>query len=130
MPLLGLNDVQLAFGGPPLFAGVNLQIDEHIVCAAAGLTADANTLIQYARRMTQQYLYTYNEAMPVEQLVRQLCNAKQAYTQHGGLRPFGVSFLYAGWDPIYGFQLYCSDPSGNYLAWKGIAIGANNSNSS
>ena len=28
MPLLGFNDVHLAFGGPPLFAGVNLQIDE------------------------------------------------------------------------------------------------------
>lgn len=42
------------------------QIDEHIICAAAGLTADANTLISYARRMSQQYLYTYNEAIPVE----------------------------------------------------------------
>ena len=29
-----------------------------------------------------------------------------------GLRPFGVSFLWAGWDKHYGFQLYQSDPSG------------------
>mmetsp|Transcript_15853 Transcript_15853/g.22965 ORF Transcript_15853/g.22965 Transcript_15853/m.22965 type:complete len:224 (+) Transcript_15853:72-743(+) len=106
------------------------KLDEHIVCAAAGMTADANILINYARVESQQYLYTYRQNMPVEQLVKRLCNAKQAYTQRGGLRPFGVSFLYAGWDPIYGFQLYCSDPSGNYLGWKAIAIGANNQNAS
>jgi hypothetical protein len=31
---------------------------------------------------------------------------KLAYTQYGGLRPFGVAFLFAGWDKHYGFQLY------------------------
>ena len=106
------------------------QIDSHIVCAAAGLTADANILINFARNICQDYSYTYGQQIPVEQLVRQLCNAKQRYTQHGGLRPFGVSFLYAGWDEIFGSQLYCSDPSGNYLGWKAIAIGANNQSAS
>lgn len=43
-----------------------------------------------------------------------------------GLRPFGVSLLYAGWDPYYQFQLYLSDPSGNYSGWKATCIGANN----
>jgi 20S proteasome alpha/beta subunit len=38
----------------------------------------------------------------------------QGYTQYGGLRPFGVSLLYAGWDKIDKFQLYQSNPSGNY----------------
>jgi 20S proteasome subunit alpha 3 len=37
-----------------------------------------------------------------------------------------VSFLWAGWDKHYGFQLYQSDPSGNYGGWKATAIGANN----
>ena len=50
----------------------------------------------------------------------------QAYTQFGGLRPFGVSFLFTGWDEHHGFQLYQSDPSGNYGGWKATAIGANN----
>ena len=35
--------------------------------------------------------------MPIEQLVRTICDTKQAYTQFGGQRPFGVSILYAGW---------------------------------
>lgn len=55
-----------------------------------------------------------------------VCNYKQAYTQYGGLRPFGVAFLFAGYDTHYGFQLYQSDPSGNYSGWKATVIGANN----
>jgi 20S proteasome subunit alpha 3 len=43
-----------------------------------------------------------------------------------GLRPFGVSFLYAGHDNIHGFQLYQSNPSGNYGGWKATSVGANN----
>lgn len=42
-----------------------------------------------------------------------------------GLRPFGVSILYMGWDKHYGFQLYQSDPSGNYSGWKATCIGNN-----
>lgn len=34
--------------------------------------------------------------------------------------------LYAGFDPHYQFQLYHSDPSGNYSGWKATCIGANN----
>jgi len=47
-------------------------------------------------------------------------------TLASGLRPFGVSILYAGYDPHYEFQLYHSDPSGNYSGWKATCIGANN----
>jgi 20S proteasome subunit alpha 3 len=61
--------------------------------------------------------------MPVEQIVKSVCNYKQAYTQFGGLRPFGVAFVFAGWDINHGFQLYQSDPSGNYSGWKATVIG-------
>jgi 20S proteasome subunit alpha 3 len=90
------------------------------------MTADANILINYARQAAQRYLLTYNEDIPCEQLVRRLCDLKQGYTQHGGLRPFGVSFIYAGWDPQRQFQLYQSNPSGNYGGWKATSVGANN----
>jgi 20S proteasome subunit alpha 3 len=61
--------------------------------------------------------------MPVEQVVKSVCNYKQAYTQYGGLRPFGTAFLFAGWDVNFGFQLYQTDPSGNYSGWKATVIG-------
>ena len=89
----------------------------------AGLTADANILIQRARVSSQRYLHDFQEPMPVEQVVRTVCDYKQAYTQFGGLRPFGVAFLFAGWDKHHGFQLYQSDPSGNYSGWKATVIG-------
>lgn len=44
-----------------------------------------------------------------------------------GLRPFGVALLYMGWDPLHGFQLYQSGPSGNYSGWKATCIGSNHS---
>lgn len=97
-----------------------------MICAVAGMTADANILINYARQAAQRYLITYGEEIPCEQLVRRLCDLKQGYTQHGGLRPFGVSFIYAGYDPLREFQLYQSNPSGNYGGWKATSVGANN----
>jgi len=101
------------------------MIDEHVACAVAGITADANILINQARLHAQRYRFNYQEAQPVEQLVQRLCDEKQLYTQYGGLRPFGVSMLYAGWDKTHGFQLYQSDPSGNYNGWKATCIGTN-----
>mmetsp|Transcript_3732 Transcript_3732/g.4576 ORF Transcript_3732/g.4576 Transcript_3732/m.4576 type:complete len:276 (-) Transcript_3732:143-970(-) len=102
------------------------KLCQHAACNVAGLTADANILIDQARLRAGRYAYQYCEAIPVEQLVEHVCNYKQAYTQYGGLRPFGVAFLFAGYDTHYGFQLYQSDPSGNYSGWKATVIGANN----
>lgn len=31
--------------------------------------------------------------------------------------------MYAGFDHVRGYQLYCSDPSGNYGSWKAHATG-------
>lgn len=102
------------------------KIDDHLACAVAGIMSDANILINTARVQAQRHTFAFQQPMPVEQLVQSLCDTKQGYTQFGGLRPFGVSFLFAGWDSSFGFQLYMSDPSGNYSGWKAAAIGANN----
>ncbi len=37
-----------------------------------------------------------------------------------------MSILYAGYDPHHQFQLYHSDPSGNYSGWKATCVGTNN----
>ena len=102
------------------------KIDDHMTSVVAGLGSDANILIQYARVTSQRYLYTYQEPMPVEQLVQRVCNQKHSYTQFGGMRPFGVAFLFGGWDEFHGYQLYMTDPSGNYSGWKAKCIGQNN----
>jgi len=103
------------------------KLYDDMVCSVAGITSDANVLTNELRLIAQRYYLQYGEPIPCEQLVSWLCNIKQGYTQYGGRRPFGVSILYAGWDKHYGFQLYQSDPSGNYGGWKATCIG-NNSN--
>ena len=59
-------------------------LNENICCAVAGITADANNLINYCRQEAQKYLFRYDEDIPVEQLVQSVCNLKQGYTQYGG----------------------------------------------
>lgn len=108
------------------FSALLTSLNSNVAVAVAGMTADAGILINSARIQAQNYLKTYNEEIPVELLVRRLCDIKQNYTQHGGLRPFGVSFIYAGYDERYDYQLYTSNPSGNYSGWKATSIGANN----
>lgn len=43
----------------------------------------------------------------------------------GGVRPFGVSVLAAGYDKENGPQLFQIDPSGAAFGWKATAIGKN-----
>ena len=54
-----------------------------------------------------------------------LCFNRDMLLNYQGMRPFGTSFLYAGWDKHFGYQLYQSDPSGNYTGWKATCIGGN-----
>merc|ERR1711982_70889 len=60
------------------------KLDNHLACAVAGITADANILINTARLAAQRYTFTYDEPMPVEQMAQNLCDTKQGYTQFGG----------------------------------------------
>ncbi|XP_055916127.1 proteasome subunit alpha type-4 [Eupeodes corollae] len=108
-----------------IFSEKIYKLNNDMACSVAGITSDANVLTNELRVIAQRYQYNYGESMPCEQLVSYLCDIKQAYTQYGGKRPFGVSILYMGWDKHYGYQLYQSDPSGNYGGWKATCIGNN-----
>merc|ERR1712210_120968 len=99
------------------------RIDDHLAVGIAGITSDANALIAQLRLIAQQHRLVYRNPMPVEQLVRRMADNKQYFTMHGGVRPYGVSILYCGWDKHLGFQLYQGDPSGNYGGWKATSIG-------
>jgi 20S proteasome subunit alpha 3 len=60
------------------------KVDDHLACGVAGLTADANILVNYARVAAQRHTLTYGEPIPVEQLLQNVCDLKQGYTQFGG----------------------------------------------
>jgi proteasome alpha subunit len=97
------------------------QIDDHICAATCGLVADARVLVDRARVESQMNKMTYNEPIDVRILVKKLCDFKQLYTQHGGVRPFGVALLLAGItdEP----RLFETDPSGALIEYKATAIG-------
>ena len=99
-------------------------IDDHIAAAIAGLTADARILINQARIQSQINRITYSEPITVEALTRRIADLKQMYTQHAGVRPFGVSILIAGCDEVLGPQLYMTEPSGSYWGYRAAAIGS------
>ncbi|KAG5179913.1 20S proteasome subunit alpha 2 [Tribonema minus] len=90
----------------------------------SGLGPDYRVLVRTSRKKAQGYFNTYRELQPVSQLVRDTAGVMQEYTQSGGVRPFGVSLLVAGYDDD-GPQLYQVDPSGAYFGWKASAIGKN-----
>ncbi|MCD6357652.1 MAG: proteasome endopeptidase complex, archaeal, alpha subunit [Thermoprotei archaeon] len=100
------------------------KIDDHVGLAFSGLFGDARVLIDDARVYAQIYRLTYGERIPVELLAKRICDIKQVYTQHGGVRPFGVSFLIGGVDRR-GPHLIMTDPGGSYMSYKAEAIGAN-----
>ena len=104
-----------------------LTVDSHICLAFAGLTADARVLVNKARIESQSYRLSLEDAVSVEYMARFIAQIQQKYTQSGGVRPFGVSTLIAGFDhngkgtP----KLYQTDPSGTFSEWKANATGKN-----
>ncbi|MGB9703987.1 MAG: archaeal proteasome endopeptidase complex subunit alpha [Pyrobaculum sp.] len=98
-------------------------IDDHVAASPSGLLADARILIDYARDVALSHRFIYDEPIDVEFLTKAVCNLKQQYTQFGGARPFGVALLIAGIDR-HGARLYQTDPSGVYIGYFAVAIGA------
>ncbi|RLN16047.1 proteasome subunit alpha type-2 [Panicum miliaceum] len=115
----------------------------------SGMGPDFRVLVRKSRKQAQKYYRLYKEvkttevkckyrrllwyikflkeSIPVTQLVRETAAVMQEFTQSGGVRPFGVSLLIAGYDDN-GPQLYQVDPSGSYFSWKASAMGKNVSN--
>lgn len=91
----------------------------------SGMGPDFRVLVKDARKNAQKYYLTYREVQPVNQIVRESALLMQEYTQSGGVRPFGVSCLVAGYDDEDGPQLFQVDPSGSSFGWKATAIGKN-----
>lgn len=118
----------------------------------AGMGPDYRVLVDRARKVSHtSYKRIYNEYPPTRILVQDVARVMQEATQSGGVRPYGVSLLVAGWDEGVlpdeeieartaeggekklpgktggilkgGPMLYQVDPSGSYFPWKATAIG-------
>ena len=99
------------------------EIDNHIIGSAAGILSDARVLIERAQLMAQQHRVTYDSPVDVVSIIKDISDIKQQFTQHPGVRPFGVSVMVAGVDNKS--RLYVSDITGNYFEYYASAIGEN-----
>ena len=98
------------------------KIDEHIMCAASGLLADAKCLVSIARVKAQVNRLTYGDEISVRKLTHYIAENMHIVTQYAGVRPYGVGFLIGGVDRT-GARLFETDPSGTVVEWKAAAIG-------
>ena len=119
----------------------------------SGMGPDYRILVDKSRKVSHTgYKRIYNEYPPTRILVQDVARVMQEATQSGGVRPYGVSLLIAGWDDGIepeteeakvgetdaekrkassktggilkgGPSLYQVDPSGSYFPWKATAIG-------
>ncbi|KAL1297543.1 hypothetical protein AAFC00_006115 [Neodothiora populina] len=126
-------------------------ITPNIGMVYSGMGPDYRILVDKARKVSHtNYKRIYNEYPPTRILVQDVARVMQEATQSGGVRPYGVSLLVAGWDDGIepekeagetdaerkaaasgktggilkgGPSLYQVDPSGSYFPWKATAIG-------
>lgn len=99
------------------------QVDYHIGVAAAGYIPDARVQVDSARFFSQGNRMTYDESVEVATVAKHLADQAHQFTQYGGVRPNGVSMIIAGVDQK-GESIYVTDPSGTYVQFAAIAIGA------
>jgi proteasome alpha subunit len=99
------------------------QVDDHIGVAAAGYIPDARTQVDHARFFAQSNRLIYDEPVDVEGVAKNIADMAQQFTQYAGVRPFGVALILAGVDKN-GANLYLTDPSGTYIGYDAVAIGA------
>jgi proteasome alpha subunit len=99
------------------------RVDDHVGAAIVGLSSDARILIDQARVNAQSNKLTYDEPIDVEVVTKRISDLKQLYTQHAGVRPFGVSIIFAGVDKTGG-RVFGTHPSGTYRGYKATAQGA------
>ncbi len=99
------------------------QVDDHLGLAAAGYIPDARIQVDQARVYAQSNRLVYDEPIEVETVAKRIADLAQQYTQYAGVRPFGVSLIIGGVNNEAA-ELFLTDPSGTYIGYNAVAIGA------
>lgn len=100
-------------------------VDEHVGATFAGMAGDGRVLIEYARTIALLHRFYYDEPVTLEYLARRVGNVKQAYTQHAGVRPFGVMLIFAGMDDEP--RVFATEPTGRYVSYYAVTAGEKSS---
>jgi len=99
------------------------RIDDHVMLAFAGLSADARVLVDRARIECQSYKLTLEDPVTVGYIARFIANTKQRFTQSPGRRPFGIAMLIGGFDFDGSPRLFKTEPSGAFYEYMANSTG-------
>lgn len=99
-----------------------IPIDKHIAVSISGFTTDARILSKFLRSESLNYLYQFDEPIPLSRLMTSLEKNIHKSTQRYDKRPYGVGLLVIGYD-IEGSHIYEVKPN-NVSCCKAMAIGA------
>eukprot|EP00505_MAST-04D_sp_SCG-Rhode-Island_P000941 Stramenopile-MAST_4_protein_941 len=102
----------------------HFPLDLHCGMVTSGILPDGRQLALRARSVCKQFRNAF--ALPIipESLADQMGQFIHAYTCYHQFRPFGASFLFAGYDAAKKeTELYGVDSAGNPLRYFGQAIG-------
>lgn len=98
------------------------KIDDHVGAISSGLVGDARRLVKFARERAIENKVLYGENIETEVLAKEIAAVKHLYTQYGGMRPFGVSFIIGGIDRNSP-HVFETEPSGALAEYRAVAIG-------
>lgn len=98
------------------------KLNNTIHCVVSGIFSDALRLIKFARLASANIHEIIDQDPSISVLCDAIAEEKQKYTQKAGSRPFGVSFLYCGYEDD-SYALYSTDPSGTVNRWKAWSFG-------
>ncbi|VBB27416.1 unnamed protein product [Acanthocheilonema viteae] len=103
------------------------KVDSHVAVTFAGLIADSRTLVERAQIEAQNFWFTYNRKIRVEDVTMSVANLALQFGDDDAKasmsRPFGVAMLFAGVDQD-GPRLFHLDPSGTFIDCMAKSIGA------
>ncbi|VDM96412.1 unnamed protein product [Thelazia callipaeda] len=103
------------------------KVDSHVAVTFAGLIADSRTLVERAQVEAQNFWFTYNRKIRVEDVTMSVANLALQFgdddVKASMSRPFGVAMLFAGIDQD-GPKLFHLDPSGTFIDCLAKSIGA------
>ncbi|KAM0686941.1 Proteasome subunit alpha type-5 [Conglomerata obtusa] len=99
---------------------------DHILFSFSGIASDAREITRIAREYCLNHTRIYNEKVPVESLMRYLCQLALKFSEEDSSkkifgRPFGVSIVCAGYDKKA--RLFVLDPSGSYNEHIKVSVG-------
>ncbi|KAL5463604.1 hypothetical protein EMCRGX_G032518 [Ephydatia muelleri] len=97
-------------------------VDEHIGVAVSGLIADGRQVVHYAREEASQYRLTFDQPIPIKNLVDRIAGIMHVYTLYSNVRPFGCTLMIGTYENEAP-KLFMAEPSGVSWGYHACAVG-------